>query len=336
MRTMSPLIAVALATFSLACNGGQGSNAGAAAPKAETVEMPVQGEVIATVNGVPIGSDEYKEAAARKKPAEGDTLSDAERQEVIDRLVEEKLLYKAALAKGLDKDPKVQKVMVNTLLRDEVYNDIRTQEISDEELQKYYEVHQEDFVVPEKVQIKRILIKVDKRTDAETKAEAERIHKILKSDPGKFKDVAAKNSEDPYRRRGGDVGFVPKTGKPGFDQAVVDKAFEMKVDELSAPFKTESGYNIVLVANKRERVERTFQQMKGSVLRKVKNERLKELYEQYVASLKTGAKVDIDDAKVKALKVDRAGGGKGAKLSGPGGAPQTMVAGPDDDGEGNE
>ena len=148
--------------------------------------------------------------------------------------------------------------------------------------------------------------------------------------------MAAKNSEDPYRRRGGDVGFVPKTGKPGFDQAVVDKAFEMKVDELSAPFKTESGYNIVLVANKRERVERTFQQMKGSVLRKVKNERLKELYEQYVASLKTGAKVDIDDAKVKALKVDRAGGGKGAKLSGPGGAPQTMVAGPDDDGEGNE
>ena len=83
----------------------------------------------------------------------------------------------------------------------------------------------------------------------------------------------SKHSEDPYRRRGGDVGFVPKTGKPGLDPEIVDKAFAMEVEQVSEPFKTNEGYNVIYIANKRDRVERTFQQMKGSVLRKVKNEK---------------------------------------------------------------
>ena len=32
----------------------------------------------------------------------------------------------------------------------------------------------------------------------------------------KFRDIAKEESESPYKRRGGDVGFVPKTGKPGW------------------------------------------------------------------------------------------------------------------------
>jgi parvulin-like peptidyl-prolyl isomerase len=316
-RALSLALLLALA----ACDGGGAG--GPAAPEGGPAAAagPDIGQVIATVNGVPVGSLEFEEAAARKRPAEGDALSLAEKKEVLDRLVEEKLLYKAALAKGLDKDPKVQKVMVNTLLRNEVYANVRNQDFSDELLQAYYEQHKDEFVVPEKVQIKRILIKTDKRGEEEAKSMAEKLHAELKGDPAKFKDVAAKASEDPYRRRGGDVGFVARTGKPGLEQAVVDKAFEMNVEQLSAPFKTEEGYNLIYVANKREKVERTFQQMKGSVLRKVKNEKLKELYDSYVASLKTGAKVDIDEAKLTAIeiKATRAPQGPGGvTLGGPG------------------
>ena len=132
---------------------------------------------------------------------------------------------------------------------------------------------------------------------------AKEVHGKLKGDPSKFKDLAAKHSEDPYRRRGGDVGFVPRSGKPGLAQAVVDKAFEMNVEQLSSPFITDEGVNIIYVANKREEVSRTFQQMKGSVLRKVKNEKLKELYEQYVASLREGVDVKIDEAKLGEIEV---------------------------------
>ncbi len=323
MRKLSPVLLTVGVLLVAACDGGgaapaaSGSKTGDAAPAASAASAVDIGEVLADVDGVPVGSTEFKEAAARRKPADGEKLSLEERKEVIDRLVDEKLLYKAALGKGLDKDPKVQKVMVNTLLRQEVYANVRNSDFSDEELQAYYESHKDDFVVPEKVQIKRILVKAGKdRTEAEAQDIAKEAHKRLKKDPSAFKDVAAKVSEDPYGRRGGDVGFVPRSGKPGLADSVVEKAFSMKVDQLSEPFLTEEGVNIILVANKRERVERTFQQMKGSVLRKVKNEKLKEMYESYVANLRTGAKITIDEGKLGSLEVQasrRAGPGPGAK-----------------------
>jgi parvulin-like peptidyl-prolyl isomerase len=262
------------------------------------------GEVLATVNGEKVGSEEFKQAAARKVPANGESLSVDERKEVLDTLVEEKLLYGEALKKGLDRDPKVQKVMVNTLLRNEVYSTVRNSDFTDESLQAYYDAHKSEFIVPEKVQIKRILVKVTaERPDDQAKAEAEKLRKEVNANPDSFKDVAARSSEDPYKRRGGDVGFVSKEGKPGLDQAIVDKAFSLETGATSEVFKTADGYNIVQVASRREQVERTFQQMKGSVLRKVKNEKMKSLYDGYVSQLKTGAAVKVDDDKLQAVQV---------------------------------
>jgi len=330
MRKLSLALLTLLALSASACDGGAAKPAGDKADKAAAPAATVDvGEVIADVEGVPVGSDEFEQAAARKKPAEGDSLSMAEKKEVLDRLVDEKLLYKAALAKGLDKDPKVQKVMVNTLLRQEVYANVRNSDFTDEELQAYYEAHKDEFVVPEKVQIKRILIKVNKdREEGEAMGLAKEVHGKLKGDPSKFKDLAAKHSEDPYRRRGGDVGFVPRSGKPGLAQAVVDKAFEMGVEELSAPFVTDEGVNIIYIANKREEVSRTFQQMKGSVLRKVKNEKLKDLYEQYVSSLRDGATIKIDEAKLGEIEVKASRRSLGGAKMGPGAdGPEEIVPG---------
>ncbi len=286
----------------------------AGGPPAEDV-----GEIIATVNGMEIGSTAFEKAAARTSPAEGDSLSTEERHEVLDRLVADKVLYLEALRMGLDQDPKVQKVMVNTLLRQEVYAQVRNSDFSEDMLRAYYDEHPEEFVVPEKVQIKRILVRVnDERSDAEALSEAERLRGLVASNPkDSFKEVASKHSEDPYRRRGGDVGFVSSEGKPGLDASIVEKAFEMSVGEVSEPFKTDDGYNVVYVANKRERVERTFQQMKGSVLRKVKNEKLKELYQAYVDDLKQGADIKVNEDQLAAIDIKHASksGAPGAQIN---------------------
>lgn len=311
-----------------ACNDSGTSTAPASSPAPAAQDI---GTVLATVNGQQVGSKEFQEAAARKQPAAGDALSDDEKGEVLDRLVDDALLYQKALTLGLDKDPKVRKVMVNTLLRQEVYSSIRNADFTDAELQTYYDEHKDEFIVPEKAQIKRILVKIsDDRPEAEAKTEIDRIHGLLKGDIKKFKELAAAHSEDPYRRRGGDVGFVPRDGKPGLDQDVVDKAFELDVNELSEPFKTAEGFNLVFIANKRERVERTFQQMKGSVLRKVKNERLRTLYDDYVADLRTSAKIDIDAEKLAGETVAPSRGAKPSVDLSP------SMGGGEADGEGEE
>jgi parvulin-like peptidyl-prolyl isomerase len=163
---------------------------------------------------------------------------------------------------------------------------------------------------------------------AKAKSMAKDLRKQINKDPSKFKDLASKHSEDPYRRRGGDVGFVPKSGKPGLDQKVVDMAFTLKPGnpgkevsgEVSKVFKTEDGFNIVMAANKRDKVERTFQQMKGSVLRKVKNEKLKSLYESFVGNLRDGAKIDLETSKLDGIEIKaaRRPAGPGFGSAGPG------------------
>ncbi len=299
------LALLSVGLFSVACENQAEPAGGKVAAQAPAEDI---GDVLATVNGMEIGAVAFEKAAARATPEDGEELSGEERHEILDRLVADKVLYQEALAKGLDQDPKVQKVMVNTLLRQEVYAQVRNSDFSDEVLQAYYDEHPDEFVVPEKVQIKRILIRVtDERSDADAKSEAEGLRREVASNPKEtFKDVASKHSEDPYRRRGGDVGFVSREGKPGLDQGIVDRAFEMDAGEVSDVFKTSDGYNVIYVANKRERVERTFQQMKGSVLRKVKNEKLKDLYEQYVAQLKQGATVQVNEDKLAAVDIKRA------------------------------
>ena len=277
----------------------------------KSAAVQVSGDVVATVNGSPIGSEDFAMLAARKSPGKGSELSLEERKEVLDDLVTEELLYQKALAEGYDKDPKVKKVMVNALIRKEIYDSIKNSDFSDAELEAYYNEHISEFTVPAKVQIYSILVKVtEDRPDAEAQAKAERLYSQIRKDPTKFRDIAKEESESPYKRRGGDVGFVPQTGKPGLDQEIVDKAFGMNVETLSKPFKTNSGWNVIYVPAKREAKDRSFTQMKGSVLRKIKNERVKEMYETYTNGLRQGVNVSIDDAKLQGVEIKSSGPSK--------------------------
>lgn len=302
----TPLLSIVLASTLIACGDAAKTEA---TSQAKTVQ--VNGETVATVNGSPIGSEDFAMLAARKSPGKGSELSLEERKEILDDLVTEELLYQKALAEGYDKDPKVKKVMVNALIRKEIYDSIKNSDFSDEELQAYYNENIEEFTVPAKVQIYSVLVKVtEERPDAEAQAKAERLYSQIRKDTSKFRDIAKEESESPYKRRGGDVGFVPKTGKPGLDQEIVDKAFGMNVETLSKPFKTKSGWNVIYVPAKREAKDRSFTQMKGSVLRKIKNERVKEMYETYTGGLRQGVSVAIDDAKLQDVEIKSSGPSK--------------------------
>ena len=138
-------------------------------------------------------------------------------------------------------------------------------------------------------------------------AEARRIIEAARAEvlqnPEAFKDTAARLSEDAYKRRGGDVGFVSAEGKPGFPQAVVDRAFSLEVAQLSEVFEAKGALWLIRVEAHRDRLDRDFEQVKGSVLRRVKNERLQALYDAYVAELIAAAKIRKDPEALRLLEV---------------------------------
>ena len=293
--------AIALCSLGIvlaACNGGTADGGGgkATADKTDFGDKSSDdiGTELATVNKQQIGTTDFDRVAKRMRPRAG-AITDEFKQEVMDELVNETLLYQEALRQGIDRDPKIRKMMVNTLLKRDVYGTLDPDAITEDELRAYFEEHKDDFVVPEKVQIKRILIKVsDSRPREEARTLAEDVAQQVADNPTAFKALAQENSQGPYARRGGDLGFVGQKGKPGIDQGLIDAAFEMEKGEVSEAIESDDGFNVLYVPNRRERVERTFEQMRGSVLRKVKSDRYNQLYDEYVGNLETDAKITID------------------------------------------
>ena len=337
MRLNTTLLLVS--AVMLACGGGEESEAPSSrsnprpatntltgATPATSPDLEDEGAILATVGSVTISEREFQTAASRRPPSSGSTLSEEEKREVLDRLISEKLLYLRAVEEGLEQDPKVQKVMINTLLRDRVYSTVRNADFEDDVLRAYYDTHRDEFIIPEKIQLKRSLIRVnDDRTAEEARAEAQRIHAEIAEDPSRFRQLASEFSEGPYKRRGGDIGYVGRDGKAGLDQDVVERGFELDEGQLSEVFETDDGFNVIFVNKRRARVERSFQQVKGAVLRKLKNERLKELYNEFVEGLREVNEVTVNEILFEAVEVSpgpQLGGlpGRGPAI-GPGGGP---------------
>lgn len=304
MRSHPMILAL---VFAIGCSGKPAEQGGVSS-SGSSLDRARKGveDVIATVDGAPIGAADLRQQASRNPPADGKSHTEAERKALADDLVEEEVLFQEALKKGLYHDSKVRKILVNLLLREEVYSQVRNDSLTDEELQAYYQEHLEDFVTPEKVQVRRILFRIrEDRDDAATKAAAMQVYAELRKDPRLFSELASKHSDGPYKRRGGDLGFVSREGKPGVDAEVIEKAFGMQVDGIAAPFLANNAYHILQLVNRRERTERSFDQMKGSVVRMVKQGKHEAIKEKYIADTLAGYKIEVDAKKLAGVDLAR-------------------------------
>jgi foldase protein PrsA len=127
--------------------------------------------------------------------------------------------------------------------------------VTEKELKDYYDTYQ-----PE-IKARHILV-ADEKTAKEVKA---------KLDSGeKFEDVAKKYSTDEgTKANGGDLGWFG-TGKmdPDFEKA----AYALKVNEISAPVKSQFGYHIIQLTDKKEK--KSYAEMKSEIETTVKSSKL--------------------------------------------------------------
>jgi len=146
---------------------------------------------------------------------------------------------------------------------------ISEQEINDylgkPENQKNLEAaYKENFATynkPEEVKARHILIQGE--DDAKTLAQANAIK--AKVNPKNFSDIAKKETQDPTGKpNGGDLGWF-SAGRmvPEFDKV----AFTMKKGEISPPVKTQYGYHIIYVEDKKAAETKTIDSVKAELAR---------------------------------------------------------------------
>ena len=130
---------------------------------------------------------------------------------------------KASYNNSIPEKRKIKYVLVDTAkLQSEA-------QVSQQDLQNYYDQHRDEFRMPEQVNVRQILIKtplpgsdgkVDQKGVDAAQKKAQDVLAQLKGG-AKFEDLAKKYSEDPSSKDGGSVGWIKRGGFPVPD---VDKA----------------------------------------------------------------------------------------------------------------
>ena len=140
-------------------------------------------------------------------------------------------------------------------------------EITDEELQAYFEENKESFNEPEQVQASHILL--------EDEATANEVAERLAAEED-FTELAKEYSTDTATAaNGGELGYFTK-GEMA--EEFENKAFSMEIDSISEPVKTEFGYHIIKVTDKKDAKEPVYEDNKEEINEIIYNEKIQTEY----------------------------------------------------------
>ncbi|MFZ4588747.1 MAG: peptidylprolyl isomerase, partial [Terrimicrobiaceae bacterium] len=166
-------------------------------------------------------------------------------------------------------------------------------DITEADAKKFYESNPKEFQQPETVKASHILFMVDEGASEEVvnskKAAAEKAAgRAAKGED--FTALAKELSEEPgAAETGGDLGFFPKDRMvPEF----ADAAFSQKVGEVGQPVKTQFGWHVIKVTDKRDAGEVPFAEVKDQIAAYLKNTGRREAEQNVIKKLRESAKVE--------------------------------------------
>jgi peptidyl-prolyl cis-trans isomerase D len=130
------------------------------------------------------------------------------------------------------------------------------------EIERTYNNNIEQYTTPEQVRASHILLKIEGKDDAAVKAKAEGILKQARGGAD-FAELARKYSEDEASaKQGGDLDYFGKGRMvPEFDQI----AFSMEPGQISDLVKTQYGYHIIKLVDKKPSTTRTLNEMRQQI-----------------------------------------------------------------------
>lgn len=165
---------------------------------------------------------------------------------------------------------------------------VSTATVSAEEIQKHFQENRTEFDRPAQVRTRHILV--------ESEAEARLVLARLGRGE-KFEALAAQLSKDPGSKdQGGDLGFVSKGQLvPEFEQV----AFALKIGQISSPVKTQFGYHIIQVLERKAAQPSTLDQVREQIRRKLLTQKQEADFAAWLKQIKQQAKITRTDTVAK-------------------------------------
>jgi len=175
------------------------------------------------------------------------------------------------------------------------------------DVQQAYNTNIEQYSTPEQVRASHILLKTEGKDDATVKAKAEDLLKKAKGGAD-FAELAKANSEDESNaKNGGDLDFFGRGRMvPEFDQV----AFQMQPGQISDVVKTQYGYHIIKLTDKKAAATRPIDEVRQQLSDQLSYERAQTQAQQIATEIEKEIKkpADLDRvAKARGLNVLESG-----------------------------
>jgi len=233
------------------------------------------------------------------------------KEELVTKIVEGELIARKAIKDGALKDKALLSKIKSTIARYysgtkmkiDIENNLK---VTTENMKKHFEENKDKYDQPEKIKASHILIKVEKGTNkAKAKMIAEKVLKEVKAkakDPKSFTKLVNKYSEDKgSKRRGGDLGYFARTAEGGkMVKPFSDTAFTLKnVGDISGLVETQFGFHIIKLTGKRDKVVKTFEDVKKSIEQTLKSQKRKDGFQDRIEKIKKelGFKINKEAAQ---------------------------------------
>jgi len=155
--------------------------------------------------------------------------------------------------------------------------------VSEEEIQKYFEEHSEEFHKKKQVRALHIMV--------ETEEDALRIKKQLDSKERDFVELARELSLGPEGTEGGDLGYVEE----GYMPPELNVIFKLKKGETSNIIRTPYGSHIFKVVDKRKDRKMSYDESRKIIYDKLVRERQDEAFHEWLLKLKEKADIEIEN-----------------------------------------
>ena len=243
-------------------------------------------KVLAVVEGREITQEDLELVIQSLNPQQANQFqSDEGKERLLQELVNQELIYLDAVEKGLESNLDYQrslKKMKENFLKQYAMNAMFQQaEVSDEEIQAFYEENPDQFQQPEQTKASHILV--------DEEEEAKKIKDEL-DNGASFEEKAKEASGCPSSQKGGDLGYFSK-GKmvPEFEAV----ATELNPGEISEPVKTQFGYHIIKVEDRKEGTTSDLKDVKDQLRQHLAAQKQQSIYLETVNKLKDKYSIEI-------------------------------------------
>src|SRR5215831_13998844 len=175
--------------------------------------------------------------------------------------------------------------------------------ITDDEIQKYYDAHKTEYVRPEQVALREIQVNTQGKGADELPALKKKAETALKrvQDGEDFGEIAKRYSDSTTKDQGGYLGMY-KRGE--LAKELEDKVFAMKRNQLTDVLETKQGYLILQVLEHYDEGQQSLDKVRNEIMEKLYSARMEPAMREYLKTLREQSYVII-----KPGYQDIAGGG---------------------------